>query len=127
MKLRSVNAKSAPDAAGGYSQAVSLEAFERLLFISGQVPEDRAGRIPDTFDEQAELVWAHVCAQLDAAGMSVANLIKVTTYLSSRTYADANSRVRRVVLGDHAPALTVIIAGIYDERWLLEIEAVAAA
>jgi 2-iminobutanoate/2-iminopropanoate deaminase len=34
--------------------------------------------------------------------------------------------VRREVLGTHAPALTVIITGIYDPRWLLEIEAVAA-
>jgi hypothetical protein len=31
------------------------------------------------------------------------------------------------VLGDRSPALTIVIAGIYDEAWLLEIEAVAAA
>jgi hypothetical protein len=31
------------------------------------------------------------------------------------------------VLGSHAPALTVIITGIFDEKWLLEIEATAAA
>jgi 2-iminobutanoate/2-iminopropanoate deaminase len=30
------------------------------------------------------------------------------------------------VLGAHRPALTVIITGIFDEKWLLEIEAVAA-
>jgi 2-iminobutanoate/2-iminopropanoate deaminase len=30
------------------------------------------------------------------------------------------------MLGSHSPALTVIIAGIFDEQWLLEIEAVAA-
>jgi hypothetical protein len=35
--------------------------------------------------------------------------------------------VRQEVLGTHRPALTVIITGIYDERWLLEIEAIAAA
>jgi hypothetical protein len=29
-------------------------------------------------------------------------------------------------LGDHRPALTVIIADIYDSQWLLEIEAIAA-
>jgi hypothetical protein len=31
------------------------------------------------------------------------------------------------VLGDHRPAITIIITGIYDESWLLEIEAVAVA
>ena len=35
--------------------------------------------------------------------------------------------VRRRVLGDHEPALTVIIADIFDEAWLLEIEAIAVA
>jgi hypothetical protein len=31
------------------------------------------------------------------------------------------------MLGDHRPALTVVITGIYHERWLLEIEALAGA
>ena len=35
--------------------------------------------------------------------------------------------LRQEFLGAHSPALTVIIAGIFDERWLLEIEATAAA
>jgi len=29
------------------------------------------------------------------------------------------------VLGDHTPALTIIITDIYAEEWLLEIEAIA--
>jgi len=58
--------------------------------------------------------------------MTVANLIKVTIFLSSREYATQNRDIRREVLGAHSPALTVIITGIFDEKWLLEIEAVAA-
>jgi hypothetical protein len=38
-----------------------------------------------------------------------------------------NREIRQEVLGSHAPALTVIITGIFDEKWLLEIEATAAA
>ena len=30
-------------------------------------------------------------------------------------------------VGSHTPALTVVIAEIFDEKWLLEIEAIAAA
>ena len=44
-----------------------------------------------------------------------------------RQYRAANAAVRKEVLGAHAPALTIIITGIYDEEWLLEIEAIAAA
>jgi 2-iminobutanoate/2-iminopropanoate deaminase len=57
--------------------------------------------------------------------MSLDNLVKVTTFLSERRYAAENSAIRREVLGARAPALTVVIAGIYDEQWLFEIEAVA--
>jgi hypothetical protein len=38
-----------------------------------------------------------------------------------------NRAVRQEVMGERAPALTVIITGIFDEAWLIEIEAVAAA
>jgi enamine deaminase RidA (YjgF/YER057c/UK114 family) len=58
--------------------------------------------------------------------MTLADLVEVTTYLSDRAYRAENSVIRQEVLGDHAPALTVIITGIYDEAWLLEIEAIAA-
>lgn len=47
--------------------------------------------------------------------------------LSDRQYRAANAAVRKEVLGAHTPALTIIITGIYDEEWLLEIEAIAAA
>jgi 2-iminobutanoate/2-iminopropanoate deaminase len=49
------------------------------------------------------------------------------TFLSSREFALENREVRQQALGTHAPALTVVITGIFDEKWLLEIEAVAAA
>lgn len=98
-----------------------------MLFISGQIPESASGEVPPDFKSQARLVWSYLLAQLETAGMSVTNLVKVTTFLSSRAYADENREVRQDALGDHAPALTVIITGIFDEAWLLEIEAVAVA
>ena len=127
MKITSVNADSAPAASGGYSQALAVSAPSRFLFISGQIPESRAGHVPTDFKAQAALVWANVLAQLAEAGMAIENLVKITTFLSSREYAVQNREARQTALGSHAPALTVIIAGIFDERWLLEIEAVAAA
>jgi 2-iminobutanoate/2-iminopropanoate deaminase len=101
--------------------------MQRLLFISGQIPVSVNGDVPDGFNSQAKVVWANLIAQLEAAGMSVSNLVKVTTFLSSREYALANRTIRQEVLGTHTPALTVIIAGTFDEAWLLEIEAIAAA
>jgi 2-iminobutanoate/2-iminopropanoate deaminase len=127
MKLTSVNAQSAPRAAGGYSQAIEIFGAQRLLFISGQIPESAGGKVPKGFPEQAELVWQNLFAQLDEAAMSVKNLVKVTIFLSSREFATANREIRQKFFGSHSPALTVIIAGMFDEKWLLEIEATAAA
>lgn len=127
MKLRAFNAENAPRPEGGYSQVLELQGHERLIFISGQIPVTVTGAVPIEFEAQARLVWANVCAQLEVAGMTVANLVKVTTFLASRDDADVNGAIRREVLGPHRPALTVIVTEIFDPSWRLEIEAIAAA
>jgi 2-iminobutanoate/2-iminopropanoate deaminase len=127
MKTTAVSSPLAPAAAGGYSQAVAVEEARRLLFVSGQIPQTAAGDTPADFRAQAQLVWANLRAQLEAANMTLENVVKVTIFLSSREYAEVNREVRQSVLGSHAPALTVIITGIFDPAWLLEIEAIAAA
>jgi enamine deaminase RidA (YjgF/YER057c/UK114 family) len=126
MDVRSINAPEAPAAAGGYAQAVEVRGAGRTLYISGQIPVARDGTIPTTFEEQAWLTWRNLEAQLRAARMTLDHLRKVTIFLSSRRFAPANQKIRRQVLGSREPALTVIITGIFDEAWLLEIEAIAA-
>jgi hypothetical protein len=54
-------------------------------------------------------------------------LVKVTIFLSDRDYALENRTARQEALGTRQVALTVIITGIFDAAWLLEIEAIAAA
>jgi 2-iminobutanoate/2-iminopropanoate deaminase len=126
LSIRKINSLDTPRSSGGYSQAIELSQFNRLLLVSGQIPESVDGLVPESFDEQCRLVWRNVIAQLEEAGMTINNLVKITTFLSSRQYADSNSKIRREILGDLAPALTVILTGIYDESWLVEIEAIAA-
>jgi 2-iminobutanoate/2-iminopropanoate deaminase len=126
MKSRPINAADGPPPLGGYSQAIELTGHQRLLIVSGQVPTDANGVVPKGIEAQARQVWANVGAQLAAAGMSVRSIVKVTTFLSAREDADVNGVVRREVLGAHKPALTVIIATIYDPAWLVEIEVMAA-
>jgi len=127
MKTRIVSAEGAPRSVGGYAQGFEVTGAQRILFVSGQIPETADGRLPESFREQCLQVWANIEAQLKAAEMSLADLAKVTIFLSDRRYAVENREVRKLVLGDVTPALTVIIADIFDERWLLEIEAIAAA
>ena len=127
MKLTKINSEYAPSADGGYSQAILTQDAANLLFISGQIPETNAGNTPEDFESQCRLVWSNIISQLEASDMGIANLVKITIFLSSRDYAKINSRVRQEFLANNSPALTVIITGIFDEKWLLEIEAIAAS
>jgi|SRR5438477_4360985 len=126
MKLAHFNADAAPQPAGGYTQVTSVSNATRLVFVSGQIPQNEKGEVPRTFHEQARQVWRNLIAQLSAADMTIADLVKLTTFLSSRDYAIANREIRQEFLGSHKCAVTVVVAGIFDEGWLLEIEAIAA-
>ena len=127
MQIRKLNSSKVTQPAGGYAQVCEVSGAQRLAFVSGQIPQSLDGKVPSTFDEQCRQVWRNIEAQLAAADMTFANLVKVPTFLSDRKYHLANRTIRNKVLGDHSPALTVIIADIFDSEWLLEIEAIAAA
>jgi len=127
IEIKPVNSNMAPASAGGYSQAIEVSGSTRTLYISGQIPVDQNGNLPETFAEQAECAWSNVKAQLNAANMTIENLVKITIFLSDRKYNQANRDARAAALDGIRPALTVVIADIFDEKWLLEIEGVAEA
>jgi 2-iminobutanoate/2-iminopropanoate deaminase len=126
--IQPINPAVLPAPSGNYTHGTVASGFGRMVFVSGQVPwADSDGKVPEAFEDQCRLTWRNVLAVLAEAGMGVANLAKVTIYLSDRQYREANARIRHEILGDHVPALTIIITDIYSEEWLLEIEATAVA
>ena len=125
MQIRRINSEAALVPTTGYSQAVEVPGHTRMLFVSGQIPVAADGAVPEGFEAQCRLAWRNVEAQLEAAGMTLDNLVMHRTYLADRRYTALNRGVRSEVLGIRETALTVVIAGIFDEAWLLEIEAVA--
>jgi len=126
VEIQPINPSVLPEATGNYTHGTLVTGAGRMVFVSGQVPwADEDGKIPDDFPTQCRLTWRNVLAVLAEAGMGVRNLAKVTIYLSDRRYREGNGCIRQEFLGDHRPALTIIITGIYAEEWLLEIEAIA--
>ncbi len=97
-----------------------------LLLVSGQTPEDVDGSVPIDFSDQARVAWRNVERTLDAAGFTLDDVAKVNMYIRDRCYREPNRAVRNEVLGDRRPALTVLVTDHWDERWLIEIEVVAA-
>jgi 2-iminobutanoate/2-iminopropanoate deaminase len=127
MQIRRINANAAPVPTTGYSQALEVTGHTRMLFISGQTPVEADGTVPADFETQCRLAWRNVEAQLAAAGMTLDNLVMHRTYLADRRYTHLNRSTRIEFLGGWETALTVVIAGTFDDAWLLEIEAVAVA
>lgn len=119
--------RSRLDPRGTYAESLEVSGANRLLFISGQVPTDDDGTAPEDFGRQCRNAWRRVLAVLDDHGMKVEHLVKVTTFLRDRGDRDENRAVRQDVLGDHKPALTVIVADLYEADWRVEIEAIAMA
>jgi 2-iminobutanoate/2-iminopropanoate deaminase len=110
-----------------YSHAIEISSGSRLLMISGLNGYLEDGKtMPETFEEQAEIIWKHLGTILDSAHMTYQNLVSLRFYLASPEYDEANVRLRKKYLGDHQTSLTVICAQLLDPRWKLELEAMAA-
>jgi 2-iminobutanoate/2-iminopropanoate deaminase len=110
-----------------YSHAIEIPAGSRLLVISGLNGYLADGTtMPDSFDEQGDVIWTHLRTILQAAHMDYTDLVSLRTYLADPGYDEANVRLRMKYLGTHRPASTVVCCRLLDPRWKLEIEAMAA-
>jgi enamine deaminase RidA (YjgF/YER057c/UK114 family) len=110
-----------------YSHATEIRGDSRLLIISGLNGYLADGKtMPESFEEQAEVIWTHIQAILRSAQMEIHNLVSLRMYLADPKYDEANVRMRARFLGTHEPALTVVCCQLLDPRWKLEVEAMAA-
>lgn len=110
-----------------YSHAVEITGNSSLLVISGLNGYYKDGQtMPETFEEQGELIWQYMGTILESAGMDYQNIISLRTYLADPSYDEANVRLRIKYLGANKPALTVICCQLLDPKWKLEVEAMAA-
>jgi 2-iminobutanoate/2-iminopropanoate deaminase len=124
--MQHLNPADLPTPAGPYTQATLVEGPGQWLHVSGQVGIDAQGIAPAAFEAQAELAWGNVERALRAAGMGMEHVVKTTTYLVDRADSAAMRPIRLRYLGAHRPASTlVLVAGLLDAAWKIEVEAVA--
>lgn len=110
-----------------YAHAMEVQAPQRLLFVSGTMGLDEDGRPGATLDEQLALIWRNLRAILASAGMSVDNIVRLTSYLRDAAFVEANQDARLAALGGRAIPTTAIVVRTLRQDWLVEIEVVAAA
>ena len=75
-----ISTTNAPGAIGPYSQGITVGDF---VFTSGQIPVNPAtGEIPEGISAQAEQSCKNVAAILEAAGVTMENVVKTTCFLA---------------------------------------------
>jgi enamine deaminase RidA (YjgF/YER057c/UK114 family) len=109
-----------------YVHAMEVRDPQRLLFVAGTMGLDPAGRPGADLAEQLELIWANIARILASAGMTVDNIVRLTSYLRDAQYAEANGDARVRALGGRAVPTTAIVAQTLVSQWLVEIEVIAA-
>lgn len=127
--IRFADPPALPPPAAHYSMLAEVAGATRWLFVSGQLPVAADGSVPDSLADQAALVIAHLRAALAHAGMDERNIVKLTTFLTTREARAPWQAARDAWLGGRSPPAStqVIVAGLADARCAIEVELVAAA
>ena len=112
---------------GTYSDAVEVPPNARWLSTAGTPGLAPDGSIAPDVTGQAEAAWAHIVALLERAGMTIADVVKVTQYLVRADDIPAYAKVRARVLGVARPASTLLVVpALVRPDVLLEVEVLAA-
>ena len=111
-----------------YSNAVRVDAGP-LLFISGQVAIDKDGKLVGKGDLRAQAVQVleNISAILAAHGAEMADIVKVTVYVTDiRAFNDIADIRERYFPNDGPSSVIVEISKLALPDLMIEIEAVAA-
>ena len=109
---------------GPYSHQVEVQGSPRWLVMAGQVGRTQDGVVPDDPIEQVELALENVRHNLEAAGMAVTDLVKVTWYLVGEMDARRRREVTSAWLNGHAPCSTLVyVAALAAPEYRVEVDA----
>jgi enamine deaminase RidA (YjgF/YER057c/UK114 family) len=111
-----------------YSQAVKVSGAQTILYIAGQVAYGTDGTPMHAGDFKAQARAALQClkAQVEAGGGTMANIVKVNTYLTDIRHRADYGPIREEFFGKKMPAHTLIgVAALAAPEFLIEVEAIA--
>jgi 2-iminobutanoate/2-iminopropanoate deaminase len=124
MSMQRVTAANLPPPVGPYSPGIIVG---NLVFVSGQAGRNpQTGSLAPDVESQTEQALRNVSAILDAAGSSLANVVRCGVFLVDMTEFPKMNAVYARMFGDHRPARTTVeVSGLPGEGLRVEIDAVA--
>ena len=121
---KTIKTNKAPEAIGPYSQGIEKNG---MLFISGQIPLDPAtgSMVGEEIGAQAAQVIKNLNAILEAAGYTLADVVKTTCYLSDMNHFLQMNEIYAQYFGESLPARATVEVSRLPKDVLVEIDAVA--
>ena len=128
-----ITSSEAPQPLGDYSLGMSVRPG-KLVYVAGQVSVDSDGSLVGKEDAAAQTRQAlqNLGQVLAAAGAGFSDVVEFTTYVVGRPsvqeYIKGRSGVYPAIYpnGDFPPNTLLVVAGLVNEDFLVEIKAVAA-
>ncbi len=124
--IQTVSTEKAPKALGPYSQALRAGGF---IWCSGQIPINPATNSIDatTIEDQTRQSITNLKNVLEAAGSSLANVVKTTVFIKDMNDFAALNGVYAEMFGDTKPARSCVEVARLPKDVKVEIECVAVA
>lgn len=122
---RTINTSKAPAAIGPYSQAVEING---TLYVSGQIPfvPETMTVISEDVKEQTKQSLENVKAILEAAGYTLADVVKASVFIKNMNDFALINEVYNDYLGDIKPARACVEVARLPRDVQVEIEVIAA-
>ena len=112
-----------------YSQVMVVEVGgTRQIFVAGQTPRDRRGNCVGRGDMRAQIeqVGENIKAALQAAGATLADIVKTTAYVTDMDEYFKHQDMRMRYFSDALPTSTTVqVARLSRPEFMVEIEAFA--
>ena len=124
MEKKIIATTNAPGAIGPYSQA---QVIGDLVITSGQLPIDVAtGAFPEGIEAQTRQSLTNVKAIIEAAGLTMDNVVKTTVFLSDmNNFAAMNGVYAEFFTEGKYPARSAVEVARLPKDALVEIEVIA--
>ena len=111
-----------------YSQGIRVNNAQTILFLSGQVAYTPDGGVAyrGDFKGQARGAYEAIKALIESQGGTMANIVKITTYVTNMAYRIDLAPLREEFFGKKGPASTLVeISSLAHPDWMIEVEAIA--
>jgi len=127
MSLKHIHSDETPAPLSAHSDAVLIPPGAAILLSSGQIGMLKDGTIPEDTEQQIEAAFDNVEAVLRAAGMTMSDVVKMTTFITDPRYRDAFRAVRAKRVGNPPPSSTrIVVTSLSMPEMKVEIEIIAA-